>query len=150
MNDMLGSPVCPLHGDLALRLARGLLDDAAGCEAEAAVASCADCSAWLEGLLEGQPDVSMGVAAGLTAFRPPRRRLRPLVAGLAAMLVMAAGTGVIWHSVGGHGKSTQSVVARRAGSTEGRRVATKGPHERDVLFKDNMESGTLSAWVVHE
>ncbi len=156
MSNLSHTPCCPTHGDLVLDLARGLLDDAAAVDAEGASSRCPTCAAWWASELDAEHEVAVGVAAGLAAFRPPRLRLRAAALGLAAVLVVAAGAGVVWHSLAEQGHSVGSARGQRvatAGKTslvKGARTAAARDSGSTVLFKDTMESGTLSGWVVRQ
>ena len=67
---------CPEHQQLMLDLARGRLDDEAGCRAEELRERCPECAAWWRSMMDDTAlaEIGRGVDEGFAAFAPPRRR----------------------------------------------------------------------------
>ena len=81
---------CPVHGELALELARGEMELAEALAAEGTVAGCPHCAGLLEGL--SHPEVAAGVDEGLALARRGRGLRRWLPAAAAAAALLVAGT----------------------------------------------------------
>jgi hypothetical protein len=156
---MITGPACPTHGDLALRLALGELDDAAAGRAGELTAGCPVCRAWWDRSLAVEA-VSAGVAAGLDDLRARLARrpagvrrglgVRGAVTAMAAGLLLLLGGSLAWRLTGpgadgargvdGANGTTASPAAAVAD------LAAPPAAEGATLFADGLESGDLGAW----
>ena len=148
MESTLDAPVCPEHGDAALRLALGELDEPEAGPAETAVRACGACGDWWRRNLEVEA-VAEGVAAGLRDFRPDagRRPARIRWGALAAGLLLVAASPLVWRLAGDRadGESPASRLDGRPAAGPAIARIDFEPAAR-VLFADDFETVQLSSW----
>jgi hypothetical protein len=147
-----------------LELARGRLDDEAGCQAEELRESCPECAAWWRSMMDDTAlsEVDDGVAEAFANFAPPRRRSGWLAAAAAAVLAIAVGGAtLLWNSgdpasqmVPDGSASVASFDFESHAATDFVIVdrETSPAHQEDpegAVFEDDMENGELSGWTTH-
>jgi hypothetical protein len=146
-----------------LDLARGRLDDEAGCRAEELRESCPECAAWWRSMMDDTAlsEIDAGVAEAFDAFAPPRRRSGWLAAAAAAVLAIGVGgTTLLWNG-GDPGSSASPGDGASVASFDfesdaadfvivEREASTADDEECDqAVFSDDMEDGALSGWTTH-
>jgi hypothetical protein len=91
-------PDCPGHGKLVLDLALGRLEGARALDAEAARIGCPSCGVWWSECLAGTEArlVDDAVEKAFVEFHAPSGTARRAVVAAAAILVLAAGLGLLW------------------------------------------------------
>jgi hypothetical protein len=91
-------PDCPRHRRLVLDLALGRLDGARAVAAEAARIGCPICGAWWSECFAGTEArlVDDAVEKAFVEFHAPSGTARRALVAVAAILVLAAGLGLLW------------------------------------------------------
>jgi len=163
------APNCPEHGNLALELARGLLDDQEAVRAEEARVGCDHCADWWDRTF-GDDALSVldtAVDEVFSIWAPPAHRRQVwLAAAAAAVLAIGLGTTTLmWRD--GEVSPTDARTTSTAGeilsvmdfedgvAEDAITVAEVAPDELGEadseagVFASSLESGDLSAWSSH-
>jgi hypothetical protein len=90
---------CHEHGSLVRDLALGHLGDAEAERAENILGSCASCQAWWSENVENERAMAVDTAVreGLATFKAPSRRRQRQWWAVAAAVILAVATGMLWH-----------------------------------------------------
>lgn len=167
--------ICPRHHDLTQKLLLGLLDDHEAMEAEELFSECPQCAAEYENICNSEDFevLSLGVADGLAGVIFPSRRKNRRWVGLSAMAaaatLMLVG-GLHWARLQSQSSAVVTPLPKTIARIDFEKPSAKlpdgmkirisnpkikaqvrkpGQNQKDLLFSNGAEDGSLKGWSIH-